>query len=154
MHIICTGCCNSCRCGDTGISAFSKGIILGNLNNWSNVWGNLNWKWFVRTTSRDVMTLLLLLSPNAIVVCTVHVSHKMPFFVQAYWDYDGRGNRLDNQMVANDQVGFVCFANCLQDAEGRTVSGCECIQYSLSFLPRTSLQVRNAQVPCEHHRGL
>lgn len=61
------------------------------------------------------MTLLLLLSPNAIVVCTVHVSHKMPFFVQAYWDYDGR-YRLDNQMVANDQVGFVCFANCLQDA--------------------------------------
>ena len=59
-------------------------------------------------------------------------------------------------MVANDQVGFLCFANChlAQGAEVRRAFGCEYVQCSLQLVPRTVRQDRSVRARFERHSGL
>ncbi len=82
----------------------------------------------------------------------VDVSHRRTFFVAsaACWDYDGH-DRHDSQMVANDQVGFLCFANChlAQGAEVRRASIC-----NVQLQPRTVHQDRSVRARLERYSGL
>ncbi len=57
-------------------------------------------------------------------------------------------------MVANDQVGFLCFAVIWHSAEVRRAFGCEYMQRSLQLLPRTVRQDRSVPARFERHSGL